>query len=80
MRTVEFKFDVDEMVTIKPTGKGGIVTDLSFGDAGNRYYVETDASGAWWAERQLSPGVPIVSIGGKTSATFPGNEEPHQEG
>ena len=52
-RTVEFEFDIDDVVVIA-TGEKGIVSMCAIDD--NRaisYYVKGDKSDKWWPERHL---------------------------
>lgn len=56
MRTVEYKYDLDEKVST-PFDQVGIVTMLGFDEGGNQYYVKTANTGSWFKESQLSQAV-----------------------
>lgn len=53
MRTIDFKFDVDDDV-ITPFGDHGIVSMLGHDESGNLYYVKTSKGGEWFKEKQLT--------------------------
>ena len=57
MKTVEFKFNLDDMVTVTKTGLTGIVTSCAIsGDPDmpeKTYYVEGANNKGWYAERLL---------------------------
>ncbi len=55
MRTVEFKFDVDQEVTVLMTKECGIVTCLGF-DRDVVYCVRTKSGDRWWKEHQIIDG------------------------
>lgn len=52
MKTVNYLFDVDDRV-ITPFGEDGIITMLGFDEGGNKYYVQSKDSNAWFKEGQL---------------------------
>jgi len=51
-RTVDFIFDMDEIV-ITPFNEQGIISMLGFDDGGNHYYVKGNTSANWYKEKQL---------------------------
>lgn len=53
MKTVEYKFDMDDAVST-PFGEAGIVTMLGYDEGGNKYYVQTANSAGWFKEGQLT--------------------------
>ncbi len=50
---VEFKFDLDEVVTVKLTGEKGIVDFLGFDEGGAQYHVKNGKGAAYWKETQI---------------------------
>jgi len=55
MKTLEFKFDIDQKVKT-PFGDEGLVTMLGHDDGGNCYHVKTAKDGQWYKEKQLIAG------------------------
>lgn len=54
-RTVEFAFDIDDVVYIKATGERGIVSMCSIDDGQNiNYYIKGEKNDKWWPERHIS--------------------------
>jgi hypothetical protein len=53
MKTVEFKFDIDQQVKVKKLGVTGLVSTCAISDAGITYYINTARGGEWYAERLL---------------------------
>jgi hypothetical protein len=53
MKTVEFKFDIDQKIRVKKIGFIGIVSMCALGRAGNDYYVQTEKGGDWFNESLL---------------------------
>lgn len=53
MKTVEYKYDIDQKVTT-PFGEDGIVSMLGFDEAGNQYHVKTANDSQWFKEKQLT--------------------------
>ena len=54
MRTVDFKFDVDDEV-VTPFGDDGIISMIGVDEGGNMYYVKTAKNDNWFKEVQLTP-------------------------
>ncbi|MDH4101247.1 MAG: hypothetical protein OEV28_11830 [Nitrospirota bacterium] len=53
MKTVNFKFDVDQRVTTS-LGETGFITSLSHNESRNNYYVQfKEGKGSWIPEAQL---------------------------
>ena len=52
MTTVEFKFDLGQLV-MTPLGSRGIVAGLYTDQGGNQYHVRTVGSSDYWHEHQL---------------------------
>lgn len=52
MKTVNFKFVLDQMVDT-PLGETGIVSMLGVDGEGVKCYVHTPNNGTWWKEKQL---------------------------
>lgn len=52
MRTVTYRFDIDEMVKT-PFMDEGIVIMLAFDDGEQKYYVQTKRNSGWFKEKQL---------------------------
>jgi hypothetical protein len=53
MKSVDFNFDLDEVVIVKLTGDKGIITFLGFDDAGVQYAVKNREGSIWWKESQI---------------------------
>lgn len=53
MKTVEYKFDMDQKVRT-PFGDEGIITMLAYDEGGNKYYVQTASTSGWFKEGQLT--------------------------
>ncbi len=53
MKTIEFKYELDEKV-ITPFGDLGIIGMLGFDDGGPQYYVKTSVASNWFKESQLT--------------------------
>lgn len=53
MQTIEFKYNLDDMVTTL-FGDVGIISMLGADEAGKQYYVKTKQSAGWFKETQLS--------------------------
>ena len=53
MRTVEFKFDLDQRI-LTGFGDKGIIESLSLQEGGINYYVKTNQGGMWWKESDLT--------------------------
>jgi hypothetical protein len=55
--TIDFKFNVDEKVTIIPTGVTGMIGSCAVDNAeGHKsYYVKTAQMSDWWDEKFLEP-------------------------
>jgi hypothetical protein len=53
MKTVVFRFDIDQRVKVAKLGVTGIVATCAVSDAGNSYYINTARGGEWYAERLL---------------------------
>lgn len=53
MKTVEYKFDLDEKVECIVTGEMGVVGMLGLDDGGVQYFVKTKTSSNWWKEKQI---------------------------
>lgn len=53
MKTVEYKFDLDQKVKT-PFGDEGIVSMIGFDEGGKQYFVKTSNNGQWFKEDQLS--------------------------
>ena len=57
MKTVEFKFDLDDKVTVTKTGFTGIITSCAIsGDpdmSEKTYFVDGAENSGWYAERLL---------------------------
>jgi hypothetical protein len=54
MKTVTFKFEIDQKVKVTKLGITGIVSMCSINDAGNTYYVDTENGSSWYPERLLT--------------------------
>jgi hypothetical protein len=54
MKTVEFKFDIDQKVRVEKLGIDGFVTVCAIDDCGNCYFVKTTNGGDWYYERHLT--------------------------
>ena len=54
MKTVNFKFDIDQKVKVEKLDVTGIVTMCAVNDAGTTYYVSSKEGGDWYAERLLT--------------------------
>jgi hypothetical protein len=52
MKTVEFKFDIDQRVKVRKLGFIGIVRTCAFHGAGNDY-IQTKKGGNWLSEELL---------------------------
>ena len=52
MKTVNFKYDLDDRVRTR-LGASGIITLLGVDERGPIYYVITDQNSDWWKEDQL---------------------------
>jgi len=53
LKTVNFKFDVDQRVTTS-LGETGFITSLSHNESRNNYYVQfKEGKGSWIPEAQL---------------------------
>ena len=51
---VDFNFDIDDKVKIKPLGVAGVVSTCSVNeDHGQSFYVKTANGGDWYPSRQL---------------------------
>ena len=53
MKSIEFKFSLDQTVTT-PFDQKGIVTMQAVDDGGNCYFVKTQEGGNWFKEGQLA--------------------------
>lgn len=52
--SVDFQFELDEVVLVSVTKKTGIITMCALDDGGKKYFVQGDGDGAWWKENLLS--------------------------
>jgi hypothetical protein len=53
VKSFDFRFDLDEMVTVELTGEKGIITMLGVYDSGIMYVVKTKEGSSWWKEKQI---------------------------
>jgi hypothetical protein len=55
VRVVEFAFDIDDKVIVKPIEATGVVAMLGLNDSNDKtYYVAGKEKSGWWPERQLA--------------------------
>jgi hypothetical protein len=54
MKTVNFRFDIDQKVKVEKLGVIGIVAMRTVNDAGSVYYVNSKDGCDWYAERLLA--------------------------
>ncbi|MDR2097702.1 MAG: hypothetical protein LBP37_04200 [Spirochaetaceae bacterium] len=54
MKTVNFKFDIDQKVRVGKLGFIGIVAACAINRVGNDYYIKTEKGGDWFNETLLS--------------------------
>lgn len=59
MKTIEYKFDMDQKVDT-PFGRG-FITMLGHDESGNRYVVQTKEGSDWYKEDKLSPAPATIS-------------------
>ena len=52
MKTVNFKFNIDDQV-LTPFGDEGFIEMLGYREGGPCYYVQSQIKGEWFKERQL---------------------------
>jgi hypothetical protein len=53
MRTVEFEFDINDVVVNTVTGATGVVGMCAIDDGGTQYAVKDVHGSQWWQERHL---------------------------
>jgi len=53
MKTVEYKFDIDEKVKCIVTGETGVICMLGLDDGGVQYFVKAKNASNWWKEKQI---------------------------
>lgn len=58
MKTVNFKYDVDQKV-FTPFDEKGIITMLGYDEAGQQYYVKTANNNSWFKEDALKVNEPF---------------------
>ena len=53
-RTVDFEFDIDDVVILSLTGEKGIVSMLGVDESGPTYYVKTWKESNWWKAKFIA--------------------------
>jgi hypothetical protein len=54
MKTVTFKFDIDQKVRVEKLGITGIITTCAVDDGGITYHIRNEKDGYWFPERLLT--------------------------